>query len=129
MFKKVYPSHMKEKCRRPGCSSFIRKDRMKDHLMNVHGESFDLLPGQLNIGKFFQRTEQDQEVLEEPPSSLNDDPEFFESVHSADRESEVYDTCSNFGPLEKSYENVELEQEQSSVSHLSLSFFCKCRCQ
>lgn len=117
---------MKEKCKKPGCTSEIRKDRMKDHLINVHGETSEtsaLLPGQLNIGSFFQRTE--KPISDNLPSPLNDNQEFIECVQgeaqafngcvqSADQESEAFDTCLDFEVLEKSYENVE--EEQSAVS-------------
>ena len=77
---------MKETCKKPGCGIQVRKDRMNDHLKNIHGETVEtvhLIPGQLNLGSFFRKPEQ-QVSDEEIPSPLNDDQNFFERVQSED---------------------------------------------
>lgn len=61
---KIYPSHEKIKCKKPGCDKEIRKDRLAAHLAKKHDDTSGLLVGQQNLSGFFQQKSKEVENIE-----------------------------------------------------------------
>lgn len=61
--KKVAPSHMQVKCPLTGCQTSVRKDRMKDHLRVIHGETKYVPPTQKLLHGFFTKKKNDKEQV------------------------------------------------------------------
>lgn len=68
---KIYPSHEKIKCKKPGCNKEIRKDRMADHLAKKHNDTSGLLVGQQNLPGFFQQKSKEVENIEPERRQFN----------------------------------------------------------
>lgn len=113
MFKQ-YPSHMKAKCKVPGCTEETRKDRMPDHLKNKHGINPDYIEGQQKIIGFFARSADAEQSMKNDQENIQQ-PSKKQIHHARTTIAETFDTSSKASNTEKGTESLQTEEGAKSL--------------
>lgn len=106
---------MKVKCKVPGCTGEIRKDRMPDHLKNKHGMDSDYIEeGQQKISGFFAQSADAEQSMKNDQENTHQ--LFTKQIHQARTTiAETFDESSNILNTKKCTESLQTEEGAKSL--------------